>query len=116
MLPGPLLSSLPPGYTLPAEPTGAYRPLKTETHPPDLDHASLHLHKALRHFQPVPAEYAETPYEHAFNWDELRLPEDAEREWYAVVFQSRRKEGSDGGRECDRSGFEGTERMANPHQ
>lgn len=96
----PLLSTLPPGYAHPPEPAGTFRPLTTETHLPDIDPASLLLHKALHHFRPVTDEYAETPYEHAFNWGELVLPEDAEREWYAVVFQSKRKEGSDGGRKC----------------
>lgn len=83
---------------MPQEPAGTYRPLKTETHLPDIDPASLYLHKALHYFRPVTTEYAETPYEAAFNWDELRLPDEAEREWYAVVFRSKRKEGSDGGR------------------
>ena len=96
----PLLSKLPPGFSHPPpELLGAYRPLATETHLPDIDPASLQLHKALHHFHPVTDEYAETPYESAFNWDELVLPADAEREWYVVVFQSKRKEGSDGGRE-----------------
>ena len=94
----PLLSSLPPGYSHPPETAGTHRPLSTETRLPDIDPVSLLLHKALHHFPPVTDQYAETPFEHAFNWPELALPEDAEREWYAVVFQSKRKEGSDGGR------------------
>ena len=39
------------------------------------------------------------PYAEAFNWDELELPADEEREWYCVAFRSKRKEGSDSGRE-----------------
>ncbi|KAF9519213.1 hypothetical protein BS47DRAFT_1337441 [Hydnum rufescens UP504] len=38
-----------------------------------------------------------TPFPEAFNWDELALPEDEAREWYCVVFRSRRKLGSDSG-------------------
>lgn len=95
----PLLSSLPPGYTHPPEPTSNYRPLTTDTHLPDIDPVSLLLHKALHNFQPVTSEYSVTPYDKAFNWKDLTLPEDSEREWYCVVFRSKRKEGSDGGRE-----------------
>ena len=94
----PLLSKLPAGYSYQHEPSEKFEPLSTETHLPDIDPASLLLHKALHKFHPVTDEYAETPYEEAFNWSELELPEDAEREWYAVVFRSKRKEGSDGGR------------------
>lgn len=94
----PLLSKLPSGYTHQHESSGKFQPLSTETHLPDIDPASLSLHKALHKFQPVTDEYAETPYEEAFNWGELELPLDTEREWYAVVFRSKRKEGSDGGR------------------
>jgi hypothetical protein len=39
-----------------------------------------------------------TPYGEAFNWDQLVLPEHEEREWYCVVFRSKRKAGSDGDR------------------
>lgn len=98
----PLLSSLPKGYshTFPASNGDKNaRPLNTETRLPDIDPASLALHKALHHFRPTTAEYSVTPYEQAFNWTELQLPEDQEREWYCVVFRSKRKAGSDGGRE-----------------
>lgn len=43
--------------------------------------------------------YASVGYEEAFNWDELRLPEEEEREWYCVAFRSLRKPGSESGRE-----------------
>ena len=97
----PLLSSLPHGYnhTFPNQLDKHRRPLNTETRLPDIDPASLALHKALHHFQPTTGEYAETPYEQAFNWSELQLPLESEREWYCVVFRSKRKDGSDGGRE-----------------
>ena len=95
----PLLSSLPPGYAQPPEHTSNYRPLTTDTRLPDIDPVSLMLHKALHKFQPTTTEYSVIPYEEAFNWSELHLPEDSEREWYCVVFRSKRKEGSDGGRE-----------------
>lgn len=100
----PLLSSLPSKYEFqipPAPHTNNSKPqfLNTETRLPDIDPASLALHKALHQFRPVTMEYSTTPYGEAFNWDELHLPEGLEREWYCVVFRSKRKEGSDGGRE-----------------
>ncbi|KAF9222503.1 hypothetical protein BS17DRAFT_708297 [Gyrodon lividus] len=92
----PLLSSLP--YGLPALPTPTGRPpLITETRLPDIDPVSLSLHKALHHFHPLADDYARLPYARAFNWSELELPEDEEREWYAVVFRSKRRLGSDSG-------------------
>jgi hypothetical protein len=72
-------------------------PLTTATRLPDIDPASLSLHKALHHFRPLSADYASVPYAEAFNWDELELPENEDREWYCVVFRSKRKPGSDGG-------------------
>jgi hypothetical protein len=60
----------------------------------------LSLHKALHHFKPSSPDYAITAYDQAFNWSELRLPKDEEREWYCVVFRSKRKAGSDDEREC----------------
>ncbi|CDO69370.1 hypothetical protein BN946_scf184961.g12 [Trametes cinnabarina] len=100
----PLLSSLPPGVVVP-QPTGSPafsspsvpRPLSTESRLPSIDKASLALHRALHHFRPLTEDYATTPYAEAFNWDELELPAEEEREWYCVVFRSKRKEGSDGG-------------------
>ncbi|KIO30693.1 hypothetical protein M407DRAFT_68952 [Tulasnella calospora MUT 4182] len=90
----PLLSSLPPTYPH-VEPPTERPPLHTETRLPNIDPASLSLHKALHHFHPRHG-YAALPYGEAFNWNELELPEDEEREWYVVAFRSRRKEGSDG--------------------
>jgi hypothetical protein len=94
----PLLSSLP--KTFPPRPTAPseHAPLVTETRLPDIDPVSLSLHKALHRFQPLNAEYAVAPYARAFNWGDLELPEEEEREWYCVVFRSKRKAGSDGGR------------------
>ena len=93
----PLLSSLP--HHIPSEPTSSveHRPLVTETRLPDIDPVSLSLHKALHHFKPLGANYATVPYAEAFNWSQLLLPLDEEREWYCVVFRSKRKAGSDGG-------------------
>ncbi|KAH0827478.1 hypothetical protein J3R83DRAFT_4172 [Lanmaoa asiatica] len=92
----PLLSSLP--QDLFALPVSVDRPpLVTETRLPNIDPVSLSLHKALHHFHPLSEDYAALPYADAFNWLELELPEDEEREWYAVVFRSRRKKGSDSG-------------------
>ncbi|THH27843.1 hypothetical protein EUX98_g6335 [Antrodiella citrinella] len=87
----PLLSSLPPGlgHVFTSQLDAQRRPLNTETRLPDIDPVSLALHKALHHFQPVTPEYSATPYEDAFNWSELHLPEDSEREWYCVVFRSK---------------------------
>lgn len=93
----PLLSSLPQSYPH-IEITHDLAPLKTSTRLPDIDPASLSLHKALHHFRPF-ANYASVPYAEAFNWSELELPEEEDREWYIVAFRSRRKDGSDGSRE-----------------
>lgn len=96
----PLLSSPPESlaYKLPPD-DSLFQPLVTETRLPDIDPASLSLHKALHKFRPLTEIYAGTPYEEAFNWSELSLPEDEEREWYCVVFRSKRKIGSDSERE-----------------
>ena len=96
----PMLSSLPegvahPGYPLSAP--GAPGPRATEARLPTIDGASLALHRALHAFRPASSEYSKLSYPAAFNWDELELPEDEEREWYCVAFRSKRKEGSDGG-------------------
>jgi hypothetical protein len=100
----PLLSSLPLNVAMtfkpPANSNERYRPLSTETRLPSIDPASLSLHKALHHFRPIDMNYSNLAYHEAFNWDELELPEDEEREWYCVVFRSKRKEGSDSGRKC----------------
>jgi hypothetical protein len=93
----PLLSSLPSALTHPLPPN-LNPPLQTETRLPDIDPVSLSLHKALHHFRPVSGDYAESRYDEAFNWGELLLAEDEEREWYCVVFRSKRKEGSESDR------------------
>lgn len=93
----PLLSSLPDRYSFAeAPPHSSFPPVITETRLPDIDPTSLSLHKALHHFKPSSPDYANTAYGQAFNWSELRLPKDEEREWYCVVFRSKRKAGSDG--------------------
>ncbi|KAG2043417.1 hypothetical protein BDR03DRAFT_941337 [Suillus americanus] len=92
----PLLSSLP--HELGVLHTSLkQQPKLSETHLPDIDPASLSLHKALHNFHPATPYYAEVPYDEAFNWTELELPEDEEREWYCVVFRSKRLPGSDSG-------------------
>lgn len=74
---------------------------------PDIDPASLVLHQALHQFHPIDNQYAKRIYGKAFNWDQLvsrplssfvrylltcqSLPIHVEREWYCVVFRSRRK-------------------------
>ena len=95
----PLLSSLPVGYSHVPQPHAHYGHIDLENRLPEIDDLSLALHKALHAFHPLTDEYSVTPYPDAFNWGELSLPEDAESEWYAVVFRSKRRAGSDGGRE-----------------
>jgi len=95
----PLLSSLPHELGIISDVSQERRPMLTKTHLPDIDPVSLSLHKALHHFRPANADYARLPYEEAFNWSELELPEDEKREWYCVVFRSKRKPGSDSERE-----------------
>lgn len=48
---------------------------------PSIDPASLALHYALYRFRAVSQEYATLPYEEAFNWKDITLPVDVEREW-----------------------------------
>lgn len=62
-----------------------------DTRLPDIDPASLFLHQALHFFRPIDTQYAARDYPAAFNWDDLALPADVEREWYGVVFRSRRR-------------------------
>lgn len=105
--PFPSSSSLSPSSSSPSSsfplssPTQLPSALITETRLPDIDPASLSLHKALHKFRPIDSNYAGTPYAEAFNWSELELSEDEEREWYVVAFRSKRKAGSDGEREYD---------------
>jgi hypothetical protein len=92
----PILSSLPDSVAITSILNPSFPPLLTETRLPDIDRPSLSLHKALHHFKPITPDYANTPYDKAFNWSELRLPKDEEREWFCVAFRSKRKAGSDG--------------------
>ena len=91
----PLLSSLPERYILFPQVDLDSPPIVTETRLPDIDPASLSLHKALHHFRPVTPDYASVPYSDAFSWSDLVLPLDEEREWYCVVFRSKRMLGRD---------------------
>lgn len=93
----PLLSSLPENI-LPHDLPSLYPPVITETRLPNIDPVSLSLHKALHYFRPLSSDYANNPYSDAFNWSELVLPADEEREWYCVVFRSKRAPGSESGR------------------
>ena len=96
----PLISKLPPALgdvPIPEE----YPPLYTDTRLPNIDPVSLSLHKALHYFKPLNDKYASLPYATAFNWKDLDLPLEEEREWYVVAFRSTRKEGSDGSRESN---------------
>ncbi|KAK4685862.1 hypothetical protein P7C73_g4284, partial [Tremellales sp. Uapishka_1] len=61
---------------------------------PHIDPASLALHQTLHFFRPSSDKYASTPYNEAFNWSSLNLPANIYREWYCVVFRSRRKPSS----------------------
>lgn len=74
----PLLSSLPTTYpdVYSTRSTTLFPPIITETRLPDIDPASLSLHRALHRFRPVDDMYAAKPYSEAFNWDELELPEE----------------------------------------
>jgi hypothetical protein len=91
----PLLASLPAQYSSDIEISVDNPPLATETRLPDIDPVSLSLHKALHNFRPATQDYAAVPYDEAFNWSELKLPSQEDREWYCVVFRSQRKGGSD---------------------
>jgi len=93
----PLLSKLPDGLAHSPIPSPENPPLSTDTRLPNIDPVSLSLHKALHHFSPRSPEYSSTPYAEAFNWSDLQLPEHEEREWYCVVFRSKRRAGSDSG-------------------
>ncbi|GJE94497.1 hypothetical protein PsYK624_106670 [Phanerochaete sordida] len=77
------------------EPTSSFRPYTT--YQPDLAAATLALHRALHHFRPITEQHADMPFDEAFNWDELSLPEDTEREWFAVVTHSKAKSGTTDG-------------------
>jgi hypothetical protein len=93
----PLLSPLPTSlrYTPSLSTQGkTLAELEFATRLPDIDPASLALHQVLHGFRPLGSDYSTTPYNHAFNWSEINLPEEVEREWYCVVFRSRRNKES----------------------
>jgi len=87
----PLLSPLP--SSIPHEHHGLSHEVLSdfETRLPNIDPASLALHQALHHFRPLDKHYAARSYDEAFNWDQLSLSKDISREWYCVVFRSRRR-------------------------
>lgn len=66
----------------------------TSSRLPSVDPASVALHYAMHKFRPTTEAYAEEPYAEAFNWDELELPAEVEREWYIVAFRSTRAKDS----------------------
>ncbi|CEL61065.1 hypothetical protein RSOLAG1IB_04305 [Rhizoctonia solani AG-1 IB] len=113
----PLLSALPASLSsrakhhdrsklteLPKLPPHPDRLGPTATRLPDIDPASLSLHRAL-HFLKSRKGFAKLPYDEVFNWDEIsaayhsdldKIPDgELEREWYVVAFRSKRKAGSD---------------------
>jgi hypothetical protein len=96
----PLLSSLPHNISHTPAPSPAHQPITTDSCLPEIDAPSLSLHRAFHDFTPITPHYATRPYAESFNWDTFKLPEDQEREWYAVVFRSKRKPGSDSGRKA----------------
>ncbi|CAD6568522.1 MAG: hypothetical protein CYPHOPRED_002686 [Cyphobasidiales sp. Tagirdzhanova-0007] len=67
----------------------------TDNHLPAIDETSLALHFALSSFHAVNDQYATLPYTEAFNWDEIQLPLESEREWYIVAFRSVRRQDAD---------------------
>lgn len=81
----PLLSLLPISH-IPSHATAPSASLFfgfTSSRLPEIDEASVALHFALFDFRVRPSErgYALEDYDRAFNWDELRLPIDVQREW-----------------------------------
>jgi hypothetical protein len=90
------LSSLPERYYVEDPSLNSSSAVLTTARLPNIDPTSVSLHKALHRFKPLTSDYAITDYGQAFNWAELRLPKDEEREWYCVVFRSKRSPGSDG--------------------
>lgn len=79
----PLLSLLPASTAyvnaLSADPTSAVG--YTTSRLPTVDPASIALHHALHSFKPTTPHYAYADYAEAFNFSELSLPAEMEREW-----------------------------------
>ena len=76
----PLLSSLPSHHDA-AGVISSHEIKYTLSRLPDIDAASVALHKALHNFQPSTPNYAYEPYHESFNWTELSLPAELSREW-----------------------------------
>lgn len=92
----PLLSLL-PSQTPPLENTKPFSFEKptvgfTTSRLPRVDEASVALHYALHAFQPTTTDYAYAPYDEAFNWGGLELPEEVEREWCVLDAPLRQQE------------------------
>ncbi|GAA6008857.1 hypothetical protein JCM10207_001748 [Rhodosporidiobolus poonsookiae] len=99
----PLLSLLPASHPSSSSSSSSdtfdARPVNyTLSRLPSIDGVSLALHSALHAFRPLTALYSTAPYASAFNWTDLVLPTtpgdgvlEAEREFYCVVFRSRRR-------------------------
>lgn len=75
----PLLSLLPITAESPEESSPEI--MYTLSRLPQVDEASVALHRALHAFQPITENYATEPYEESFNWKALRLPKEVQREW-----------------------------------
>lgn len=96
----------PTGLDIPKLPPHPDRLHPTATRLPDIDPASLALHRALHFLKPHDG-FERLPYAEAFNWDEIGAAYrsdgsptgEIEREWYIVAFRSRRRAGSDSARE-----------------
>ncbi|KAH9083427.1 hypothetical protein EDB83DRAFT_2502485 [Lactarius deliciosus] len=102
----PLLSSLPCSFPSHTHASTDRVPKTTEARLPDINPASLSLHRALHNFYPLTDDYAATTYAEAFNWGELELPEEDEHDWYCVAFRSIRKPDSETLYEADRLAHE----------
>lgn len=53
----------------------------TQSSLPAIDDASVALHNALFKFRPTTENYYYLPYAESFNWNELVLPVEVQREW-----------------------------------
>lgn len=96
----PLLSPLPDSVPQPP-PAATFDPAETLVPPslptrlPSIDPASLSLHHSLHFIRPSSSAYASLAYPQAFNWASIHLPLSTDREWYCVVFRSKRNKGSE---------------------
>ena len=92
------VSSLAAKYEQLPEPTSSYLPFKVETFSSEVAAVTRQLHKTLHRFKPTSDQYTEMPFEVAFNWDELTLPEDMDQEWFAIVTHSKHPDGPNAAR------------------